>query len=323
MTEPDRLHSALEEAVGPSLAGHREVVEMLTVALLARGHVLLGGWPVGESARIASTFSRALGLSRERKRLTPDVELTDLLGSGGSIVDGGDARGSAFSQHVLQADGFNRAPPAVQSTMVSAMEEGRFSVRGSAVDLPRPFMIVATLSPIEGDDVYGLSASVSDQFLFQLRIDDLDADAARKLLDRYDQGDPLDDVEPVAGPEDVLAAQSAVGSTYVDDSIKDYLLDIVLATREHPDVEHGVAVRSAVPILRAVKAYATIRGRDFVIPDDVNAVAVPALAPRLVLTTDAELDGIWPTVVAKEVLGAVTPPGTEFEEDAPPVEERD
>lgn len=317
MTEANQLYEELAETLQPLLPGHRDVVEMLTVALLARGHVLIGGSPGLESTTVGATFARAVGLSSQRVRLTPDLDVAGLLGGpgdGSAGVDGAPA-GRALTANVLRAEDVNRAPQRIQSALGEAMDEGQITVRGDAVELPRPFMVIATLNPVESEEVYGVPASHRDRFLFELHVDDLDREAGLALLDRYDlEGSTgADAVEPVADPEEVLGLQGAVEATYVDRSIKEYLLDVVLVTREHPDVRHGAATRASLSILRAVKALAAVRGRDYVIPDDVKAIAGPALAPRLVLTTEAELDDVDPRDVVEETLETVDPPGTEFE----------
>ena len=324
MTEAARLYEELLDAVGPSIGGHEGVFEMLTVALLARGHVLVGGWPTSETAQVASAFAAALGLSRQRIRLTPDARVADILGQGASVVDDGESSGRPLSANILHADDFNRAPPRVQSTIVEAMDGGRALDGGEAAEIPRPFLVLATLNPVESDEVYGLPTSYRNRFLFWLRMGDLEREAARELLDWYDQGGSVsgDAVEPIAGPEDVLQIQEAVEATYVGAAIKEYIVDAVLATREHPDVEYGAPTRASLKIMRAGKSYAALQGRDYVIPDDVRAVAALALAPQLVLTTEAEIDDVDPAAAARDVLDTVTPPGAEFEVDGPPVEER-
>lgn len=317
MIEANRLRERLAEVAPPALVGDRDFVDLFTVALLSRGHLLLYGLPGPAETTAVSAIARSLGLDVRRIHAFPDMAVPDRLGAGGPAGTDGQGPGSALP-NVLLIDEINRAPPRAQSALVSAMDERADPSRGAPADPAQPFVTIATVNPIETDEVYGLPASHRDRFLFGIELRPLDREGGLALLERYDRDETLGagEVEPVASPEDVLALQDSVTTVYANAAVKEYLLDIVGAVDGHPDVDYGTSTRALLLFLRAAKARAAVDGREYVIPDDVRAIASPLLAPRLVLTTEAEVGEVAAESVVSEAVEEVVPPGMEFEEGA-------
>jgi MoxR-like ATPase len=261
---------------------------------------------------IATLFARTLGFGYRRVQMTPDLLPADVTGTRIYRAETGNfdlQRGPIFSNLVV-VDEINRATPKTQSALLEAMQERQVTIEGDTHDLPSPFMVVATQNPIEMEGTFGLPEAQRDRFLFKLRVDVPDRDLETRLLDMFDEHpdqDP-DEVEAVVTPEDVAAARQAVGDVYLDESVRDYILDVVEATRASADVAYGASPRAAIGLLHAAKARAAIRGRTYVIPDDPKALAEQVLAHRLVLSTDAELSDVQPREVVRDVLDAVTTP---------------
>jgi MoxR-like ATPase len=307
------LHGAIATELGTVLIGNDEVIEGLTVALLTRGHVLLEGVPGVAKTTIAALFARALGLESRRLQMTPDVLPADVTGTTIYRQDTGTFethRGPVFA-NVVVADEINRATPKTQSALLEAMEERRVTIEGDTVDLPDPFVLVATQNPIEMEGTFDLPLAQRDRFQTTCRLALPDADEERAILDRFDADPDLgpDDVVRVVDPADVAAARAAVATVHVSDEVKRYLLAVVAATRDHPAVRHGASPRASLAFLRAGKARAAIHGRTYVLPDDVRALAPAILAHRLVLDHDATLDDVRAVDVVADVLTSVPVPG--------------
>lgn len=316
MSDARWLAERVTEAVHDAVVGYDDLVELLTVALLARGHVILAGMPGVAKTTVATAFARSLGLEFRHVQLTPDSQPSDLVGPSNSIGDGDLESGPIFT-NVLLVDELNRAPPRTQSTLVRTLDERQVTIRGEPLDLPRPFMTIATLDPTESDGSYGLSPRYRDRFMFRLEMAPLDLDDGLELLNRYEQDGIVGPgtIESVSDATTVCSLQEEVAAIYANDEIKRYLLEVVMAVREHPDVRFGASSRAALLFLSACEARAAIKGRDYVIPDDVKALAVPLLEPRLVLTTEAELNEIGSGAVVREALDSVLPPGPAFADD--------
>jgi len=314
MVDPSELHSSLQAEIGGVLVGNEAVVEHLTIALLTRGHVLLEGVPGVAKTTIANLFSNGLGLEYGRIQMTPDVLPADITGTHIYRENTGEfelQRGPIFANLVV-ADEINRATPKTQSALLEAMQERAATIEGDTRPLPVPFMVVATQNPIEMDGTHSLPEAQRDRFTFKLTVDLPDHDEEREILDRFDDAPNLGaaDVAEVVSAGEVTDAREAVADVHVEDPVKEYILDVVAATREHPDVEHGGSPRATLALLNGGKAKAAIEGREYVIPDDVKALAEPALVHRLVLHTEAQLGDVAPEDVVEDVLGEVPPPGS-------------
>ncbi len=283
---PTAEHLArLRAAVTGVLLGKPEVVELALVALLAEGHLLIEDVPGVGKTLLAKALARCLGCSFHRIQFTPDLLPSDLLGtniyhqSTGAFVF---QPGPVFAQVVL-ADEINRATPRTQSALLEAMSDRQVSLDGQTRPLGPPFFVLATQNPYEFEGTYPLPESQLDRFLMRLRLGYPDRAAERRILTGHRTGEPVDRLQPVLTGEEVVALQHAARAVRVEDSLADYLLDLVAATREHPDVALGGSTRAALALYRATQALALAGGRDYVLPDDVKRLVGPVLAHRLLL----------------------------------------
>jgi MoxR-like ATPase len=312
MTEPAALFDEIRDEAGRVLVGNRDILEGLTIALLTRGHVLLEGVPGVAKTTVATLFARTLGFGYRRIQMTPDLLPADITGTRIYRAQTGEfdlQKGPIFSNLVV-VDEINRATPKTQSALLEAMQERQVTIEGHTRELPSPFMVVATQNPIEMEGTFGLPEAQRDRFLLKLRIDIPDRELETRLLDEFDENPARnpDDVGAAVEAADIGAAQRVVDDVYLNEAVRDYILDIVEGTRGSPDVAYGASPRAAIALLQASKARAAIRGRSYVIPDDPKALAEQVLAHRLVLSTDAELSDVPPREVIRDVLDTVTPP---------------
>ena len=319
MTDPEQIHTALQEEISTVLVGKEELVEGLTVALLTRGHVLLEGVPGVAKTTVANLFAGVLGLEYTRVQMTPDVLPADITGTHVYREETGEfelRRGPVFANLVV-ADEINRATPKTQSALLEAMQETRVTIEGETLPLPEPFVVIATQNPIEMEGVYQLPEAQRDRFQFKLIADLPDRNEEHDLLKKFNVDPTLgpDAVEQVVTAEDLLAARDTVANIYVDDRVMEYILDIVGATRTHPDVEYGGSPRAALAFLNAAKARAAIKGREYVIPADSKTFAEPILVHRLVLNTDASLSDVSANEVITDIIDDIEPPGSAVAEE--------
>lgn len=278
---------ALVSEIETVFHGKNRVVRLALAALLARGHVLFEDVPGVGKTTLANALARVLGLGFRRVQFTSDLLPSDVLGVSVYNPQSGefDVRtGPIFTQVVL-ADEINRAPPRTQSGLLQAMQEGRVTIDEHALELPRPFLVLATQNPLEHHGTYPLPESQLDRFLMRLTIGYPGEDAERRILLEPSGGRaPVDDLAPRIGPEDVIALQERVDEVHTDDSIVNYVMELVRRTRDVQGIRLGASPRGAVAMLRAARAVALTRGRTFVVPDDVRDVTVPCLAHRLLPT---------------------------------------
>ncbi|MFP9062365.1 AAA family ATPase [Natrialbaceae archaeon A-chndr2] len=322
--DPEAIAEAIQTEVEQVLVGNEGTVEHLTIALLTRGHLLLEGVPGVAKTTIANLFARASGLGFRRIQMTPDILPADITGTNVYRQNTGEfelQRGPVFANLVV-ADEINRATPKTQSALLEAMQERQVTIEGETLSLPEPFMVVATQNPIEMEGVFELPEAQRDRFQFKLTVDLPDRDDEAELLERFDTNPNLgpDTVEQVVTEDALLEARTQVTNTYVAPPVKSYVLDLVGATRSHPDVRHGASPRATITFIDGAKARAAVHGRSYVIPDDVKALAPAILAHRLVLETDAELSDVTPQAIVEDVLEETAIPDVEPSEMATPKE---
>jgi MoxR-like ATPase len=318
VTREERARARLEgvrSEVGKAVVGQQPAVSGLLVALLCGGHVLLEGVPGVAKTLLVRTLAASLAVTTRRVQFTPDLMPGDITGS--MVIDPQRneltfRRGPLFT-HLLLADEINRTPPKTQSALLEAMEEGQVSVDGVTHRLPRPFLVAATQNPVEYEGTYPLPEAQLDRFLLKLVLPVPDRDAEMAILRRHAEGfDPRDlrgaGVGPVAGPEDIAAAQSGVRAVRVSVEVAGYVVDLARATRETPSLALGVSPRGATALLHSSRAWAWLSGRDFVTPDDVQALAHATWAHRLALRPEAELEGVQVGQVLTAALGSVPVP---------------
>ncbi|WP_135306453.1 AAA family ATPase [Haloarcula amylovorans] len=312
MTDPAGLADDIAAEVSTVLVGMDEQVERLTIALLTRGHVLLEGVPGVAKTTLANTFARASGLTYNRVQMTPDVLPADITGTSVYREETGEfelRRGPVFA-NVVVADEINRATPKTQSALLEAMAERHVTIDGETLDLPEPFLVVATQNPIEMEGTFELPEAQRDRFQQKLLVDLPNADDERALLERFNGAPTMgpEDVNAVVSTAEIQAARDVVTNVHVEDVVQDYILEIVAASRDHADVAHGASPRGSLALLHTAKARAAIHGRDYVISDDVKQLIDPVLRHRLVLTTDADLSDVTAANVIEDLRSSVTPP---------------
>ena len=258
MSEPAGVAAALHEAVGEVLIGMDETVDRLTIALLTRGHVLLEGVPGVAKTTLANSFASALGLSYARIQLTPDVLPADITGTTVYREHTGEfelQKGPIFA-NVVVADEINRASPKTQSALLEAMAERHVSIEGQTLSLPEPFMVIATQNPIEMEGTFELAEAQRDRFQQKLTVDLPERETERAILDRFGRAPTLGpaNVEQAVSRADVVAARERVSEIHVSDAVRDYVLDVVAATRDHTDVVHGASPRASLALVETAKA---------------------------------------------------------------------
>ena len=286
---PARLTSLIE-MVETVFHGKREVVRLSIAALLARGHILFEDIPGVGKTTLARALATTSGLNFRRVQFTSDLLPSDVLGV--SVYNPQTAtfetRTGPIFTNIVVADEINRAPPRTQGGLLEAMQEGRVTIDERSHELPRPFLVMATQNPLEHHGTYPLPESQLDRFLMRLTIGYPDSDAERRiLLESVGTEDPVESLEPVLSPGEVLALQSNVEDVHADPSVVEYLMQIVRATRNDPRLRLGASPRSSVGLFRAARAYAVVNGRDYVVPDDVQTLVGPCLAHRLLPSSAA------------------------------------
>ncbi len=318
MAEPERdprqaVH-ALRDEVGKVVVGQDGALSGLVAALLVRGHVLLEGVPGVAKTLIVKAVAAALDLEFRRVQFTPDLMPSDVIGQ--TIFEQGTGRfrfreGPVFTNFLL-ADEINRTPPKTQAALLEAMEERQVSVEGESRALPVPFLVVATQNPVEYEGTYPLPEAQLDRFLFKLVVGYPTEEQEVAVVARHDQG--LDPhriegvVRAVAGAADLEAARREVDAIRVEPVVQAYIVAIARATRESPSLRLGVSPRGTTMLLHAAKAWAWLSGRPFVTPDEVKAIAKPALRHRVEVRPEAELEGVTADGVLDTVLTTVPVP---------------
>jgi MoxR-like ATPase len=304
---------AVRDEVAKAVVGQDAVVTGLVVALLVRGHVLLEGVPGVAKTLLVKALATALDLDFKRVQFTPDLMPSDVTGQ--VILERTTFRfrpGPVFTNLFL-ADEVNRTPPKTQAALLEAMEERQVTVEGEARPLPEPFVVVATQNPVEYEGTYPLPEAQLDRFTLKLSVPYPTAAQELAVLARHHRGmDPHDlatlGLRPVAGPSELAAARSEVTAVDVDEQVQAYIVALVRATRDSPSLALGASPRGATMLLWAAKAWAWLAGRPFVTPDEVKAVARPALRHRVALRPEVELEGGTADGVLEGVLASVPVP---------------
>jgi len=306
---------ALRSEVAKVVVGQDGTLSGLVAALLVNGHVLLEGVPGTAKTLLVKALAASLDLDFKRLQFTPDLMPSDVIGQLIFEQREGTFRfreGPVFT-NLLLADEINRTPPKTQAALLEAMEERQVSMEGSSRPLPDPFIVVATQNPIENEGTYPLPEAQLDRFLFKLHVGYPSFEQEQEMLARHDAGlNPHDiaaaGVHAVASPADLAAARAQIGLLRVEPNVQAYVVALVRATRDSPSVSLGVSPRGATALLHAAKAWAWLAGRSYVTPDEIKAVAKPALRHRLQLRPELELEGATPDGVLDAVLATVPVP---------------
>ncbi len=292
-----RINQQTEQAI----VGKAEVIQEALAALLAGGHLLLEDVPGTGKTTLARVLARSLGLPYRRVQMTPDLLPSDLTGV--YIYHDGTFRfrpGPIFTG-VLLADELNRATPKTQSALLEAMQEGQVTLEGETHPLPKPFWVIATQNPIEQEGTYRLPEAQLDRFICRLRLKYPEPEAEREILRRLREASPEEALQPLTSAKEIVALQQQVRRVHLEPDLEDYLLAIVQATRQAPQVLLGASPRAALALQRFAQAKAALAGRDFVLPDDIQSAVLPVLAHRLLLHYEARLEGVKAEQVLEEI----------------------
>ena len=303
--------------IGKVIVGQRAMIEGLLISLLTGGHVLLEGVPGLAKTLAVRTLAELIDASFSRIQFTPDLLPADLTGTmvynprEGTFAP---KLGPIFANLIL-ADEINRAPAKVQSALLEAMQEHQVTIGDRSYPLEDPFLVLATQNPIEQEGTYPLPEAQVDRFMLKLRVTYPTPEEERAILERM-TGPPLAPLKPVVTPAEILRARQAVSSVYVDDKIKDYVIDIIFATRE-PErfglelrdlVAYGASPRATIYLTQAARAHAFLRGRGYVTPEDIKAVALDVLRHRVIVTYEAEAEEVTAEEIARRVLDRIEVP---------------
>lgn len=312
------LATALSQEVGKRVVGQDVMVERLLVGLLTGGHILLEGVPGLAKTLAVRTVAECLRISFSRIQFTPDLLPADVIGT--MIYDQKTQefypkKGPLFANLIL-ADEINRAPAKVQSALLEAMQEKQVTIGGETFYLGEPFLVLATQNPIEHEGTYALPEAQLDRFMLKVRVGYPTRDAEKEIVSRMASGRPIE-VERIASGEDVLAARSAIAELYMDQKVVDYIVDVVRGTREpqavglaelKPLIAFGASPRASIYLAQAARAHAYLRGRSYVVPEDVKAMAYDVLRHRVLLTFEAEAEDLDADRVIGRILEAVGVP---------------
>jgi MoxR-like ATPase len=314
LAEVGAISRRMVDEVEKAVIGKRDALELLMLGLLADGHVLLEDYPGLAKTLMARSFARASSLEFSRIQFTPDLMPSDVTGS--SIFNQRESefefRPGPIFANLLLADEINRAPPKTQAALLEAMQERQVTSEGVTRQLGPPFLVLATQNPIEYEGTYPLPEAQLDRFLLRMSVGyPARDDEWRVLADRAERGTDEVELQPVVDRETLLEMQRACEQVFVSEPVGLYMVDIVAATRDSPSIQVGASPRGSLALLKLSRCRAALDGRDFVTPDDVKAVAVPALAHRLTLKPELWVQRISAEEIVRERLGTVPTPAAE------------
>ena len=311
MQVTQRFAQLLTKNVGSVIVGKESAIELMMIAILCRGHVLIEDVPGVGKTTLASAIARSLDCSFRRIQFTPDITPSDITGFSIANFKTGELEyrpGMIMSQIVL-ADEINRTSPKTQSALLEVMEEGQVSVDGNTYPMPQPFIVLATQNPVDFMGTYPLPEAQLDRFFMRISIGYPNAEEEADILERYTSGKkPMDDLRPICTSGDILRLQQEVEGVHTSREVRAYIANIAAASRRNSALQLGISTRAAISLLRASQARALLDGRDYVIPEDVQRMAAPVLAHRMVLSPEASMRNMTAERVLQGVLGAVAVP---------------
>jgi len=286
------------------IVGKHHEVRLALVALLCRGHLLIEDVPGTGKTVLAKAIARSLGCSFRRIQFTPDLLPSDVTGLSiyNQKTQEFEFRPGPIMSQVVLADEINRATPKTQSSLLESMEERQATIDGTTYAMPDPFLVIATQNPIEYEGTFALPEAQLDRFMLRIRLGYPQPLEEVVILDEQKRHHPLDELEVVCSVEELRSMQAAIRDIYVDPTLADYIVRLVGATRVHPDVYLGASPRGSIALYRAGQALAGLLGRDYVIPDDIKALAEPALAHRLIIKTSSSIHDVQSGNVVRELL---------------------
>lgn len=305
--------SQLKQEIGKTIVGQEENIEMILTAILANGHILIEGMPGVAKTLTTKLIAKLIDASFSRIQFTPDLMPSDVVGT--TVYNMKEQefsfhRGPVFANIVL-ADEINRAPAKTQAALLEAMEERQVTVDGNTYLMEKLYTILATQNPIEQEGTYRLPEAQLDRFVMKINMDYPQAKEELEILKRYNANqmtNTLDNISPILTPEEIINMRQLANDVYVDESLIEYIVNIIQQTRNSKNVYLGASTRATVAILRVSKAYALIQGRDFVTPEDIKHVAPYIIKHRITITAEAEMEGYTPEKVTKRLIERVSIP---------------
>lgn len=293
------------------IVGKRDAIELAVIALLCQGHLLIEDVPGVGKTMLARSLARSLDCSFNRIQFTPDMLPSDVTGVSiyNQATSAFEFRPGPVMAQIVLADEINRATPKTQSALLEAMQEAQLTVDGVTHHLPRPFMVLATQNPIEYEGTFRLPEAQMDRFLMRIKLGYPRLDDEIDVLDRQQYRHPVEDLEAVSSAEDVIAAQDAIRSVFISPEIKRYIVEIIQGTRAHDEVYLGSSPRGSLALYRTSQARAALRGRDYVLPDDVKALVGPVLGHRVIMGSGARLRELTPDAIIEDILANLAVPG--------------
>lgn len=303
------LHRVVDE-VEKAIVGKRHMVELAVLTLLCDGHLLIEDIPGVGKTTLAKALARAIGGKFRRIQFTPDLLPADVTGTNvfNPKTLGFELHPGPVFANVILADEINRATPKTQSSLLECMEERQVTIDGVSHPLPKPYFVIATQNNVEMLGTYPLPEAQMDRFFIRLSLGYPALHDEVMILSRQQQEHPLQHVQQAADPEQIVQAQQEIRTIFVHDAVRNYIVNLVNATRRHPHVQLGASPRGSLNLMHAGQAYAVLQGRDYVLPDDVKAVATAVLSHRLILKPEARVRGVDPAQVIAEVLQQVAVP---------------
>ncbi|WP_416201769.1 AAA family ATPase [Thermanaerothrix sp.] len=303
----DKLLANLEKVI----VGKRQTLELIVIGLLCQGHLLIDDVPGVGKTILARSLAKSLGCAFSRIQFTPDMLPSDVTGVSifNQVTREFEFRPGPIVAQVVLADEINRATPKTQSALLEAMEERQITVDGITHPLPQPFIVLGTQNPIEYEGTFPLPEAQLDRFLMRIRIGYPELADEIRILELQQLRHPLLDLQPVATAEEVLDAQEAVKTVYVSPAVERYIVELVRATREHSDVYLGASPRGSLGLYRAGQARAAIKGRDYVLPDDIKVLAEHVLAHRIIIQPAARLKDLTAEQILRDILMTLPVPG--------------
>lgn len=314
-SELARLHTAVASALSPFIVGNQDLIELILIALLAEGHILIEGLPGTAKTTIAKAIARVTGCGFARIQGAVDLQPADMIGV--RIYDQQSCefnlrKGPIFT-NILLADEMNRVHPKAQSAFIEAMSERQATIDGITLPLPRPFIVIATQNSFELEGTFPLIEAQRDRFMFSIRISPLNPDEELTVIKRASDGTLTwnrfaETLRPVTSPKDLQTSIDQVSQVRMEDPVHRYIRDIIIATRNHPDIGLGASSRASIAFVKGAKGAAALAGRTYVIPDDVKKIASSVLIHRLYLTREAEIEGVRPGDILMDILSRIEVP---------------
>jgi MoxR-like ATPase len=313
MADPAGLAKRVIANVERAIVGKRQQLILSLVSWLCEGHILLEDVPGVAKTMLARALSRSVGCSFKRVQCTPDLLPTDITGA--SIFNQKEGEfefrpGPIFAQVVL-ADEINRATPRAQAALLEAMAESRVTVDGTSYRLGPPFLVIATQNPVDHEGTFPLPEAQLDRFLMRFSLGYPTLDEELKMLELLQHSHPIDELQPVVSADELIACQKAVREIYVDDKVRRYLMQIVHDTRMHDDIGLGGSPRASIALFRTSQAMAALRGRNYVLPDDVKKVAAAVLTHRIILRPESRLRKITAAALVDDIVAEIAVPTLE------------